>query len=351
MTELSNKRAIVDKQRESFVFITAMRVVATVLITNTHLGGIWPIPQLAVGGLIGDLLFFVVSGFCLVNSAENGFFKYMQKRILRIYPTIILVTLVYFFVGRTTISGWVGREGVLGRFIYPTSFHFVESIVLLYICLYPCIRFNYMKKHIPAVMTVVLIGFLIAYILTDRTVKLDEATHFLIKFLFFEAMLFGVHTRQNMDKMMNPILNWVMFLGSVVVYFVSKMFISEKNFCDLQILIFFAIFCVGATAIRAFASIEYLCAKLPKGVKKIIKFVAELTLEIYVVQTTLISIVVSWKLPFIVRFPLIVTFILGAALICNRASKYLMKFLGSLASKCSDKNKVDSYKTKHQRVN
>jgi len=346
MKELSNKWEISGKQRETFAFITAMRVVATVLITNTHLGGIWPMPQLAVGGLIGDLLFFVVSGFCLANSVENGFFKYMQKRILRISPTIILATLVYFFAGQTVISGWVGREGVLGRFVYPTSFHFVESIVLLYICLYPCIRFDFMKKHIPAVMTVVLIGFLIAYIFTDRTVKLDEATHFLVKLLFFEAMLFGVYTRQNMDKKMNPVLNWVMFLGSVVIYLVSKMFISEKNFCDLQILIFFAIFCVGATAIRAFASIEHLYAKLSKGVAKIIKFVAELTLEIYVVQTVLISIVVSWKLPFIVRFPLIVTFILGAALICNRTSKYLVKFLGSLVSKCLNKNKVDSYKTK-----
>lgn len=340
MKELSNKQEN-GTRREFFAFIAVMRVVATILITNTHFGKIWPMPQLAVGGLIGDLLFFVVSGFCLANSGKTGFFQYAKKRILRIYPTIILVTFVFFLAGRTPISGWLGREGVLGSFVYPTRFHFVESIVLLYICLYPCIRFDFLKKRIPVVMAVVAIGFLIAYILTDRTVKLDVAEHFLVKFLFFEVMLYGVYIRQNVNKVKHPVLNWVMFLGSTAVYFASKMFISEKQFCDLQILIFLAIFCVGATAIRAFASIEYLLVKLPKAAEKVIKFVADLTLEIYVVQTTLIGVVVSWKLPFVVRFPLIVIFIFVAALICNRAAKYTVKFFGYLASKFADKSKVN----------
>lgn len=330
MKELSNNQKVAGKKHEFFAFIAVMRVVATILITNTHFGRIWPIPQLAVGGLIGDLLFFVVSGFCLLNSAENGFLKYAQKRIARIYPTIILVTLVVYLAGGVPISGWLGRDGVLGRFFYPTSFHFVESIILLYICLYPCIRFDFLKKRLPAVMAVVAVIFLIAYIFSDKTVKLDLAAHYLTKILFFEVMLYGAYTRQNVNKIKRPVLNWVLFLGSIAAYFVSKIFISEKSFCDLQILIFCAIFCVGVTSIRAFASVDNLFVKLPAWAAKAIKFVADLTLEIYVAQPVLIGLVVSWELPFVVRFPLIVIFIFVAALIYNRVAKCLAKLPGML---------------------
>lgn len=338
MQELSKEtQGTAVKKGEVFAFITVMRVVATIMITNTHFGKIWPISQLAVGGLIGDLLFFAVSGFCLLHSAENGFLKFAKKRILRIYPSIILITLVFFLAGKLEISGLLGREGVLGRFIYPTNFHFIESIVLLYVCLYPCIRFDFLKKRLPLVMGVVAVGFLVAYILTDKTVKLDTAAHFLTKFLFFEVMLYGAYTRQHMDKCKRPVLNWVLFLLSTGAYFVAKMLISEKSFNNLQILIFISIFCVGATSIRAFGSVENVFAKLPQRVVKAIKFVADMTLEIYVVQTTLISIVVSWKLPFVVRFPLIVLMIFAAAFVCNRTAKYITKLFEQLISKCFNK--------------
>lgn len=54
-----------------YSFIHYLRTIATVLITNSHYSHIWPIADLAAGGLIGNILFFAVSGFCLFNIKEN----------------------------------------------------------------------------------------------------------------------------------------------------------------------------------------------------------------------------------------------------------------------------------------
>lgn len=338
MDELrETSQTTVYKNRRFFIFIAAMRVVATVLITNTHFGKIWPISQLAVGGLIGDLLFFAVSGFCLINSGDNGFAQFAQKRVLRIYPTIIIITLVFFLCGKMQISGWLGRMGIIGRFVYPTTFHFIESIILLYICLYPCMRLGFLKKRLPVVMIVVAAAFFIAYVFADRTVRLDTAAHYLTKFLFFEVMLYGAYMRQKVDEYKKPVLEWLLFFASIMAYFVSKMLINEKQFADLQFIIFVCAFLVGSTSIRAFSGIEKLFRKLPQRITAMLKFIADLTLEIYVVQTTLIGIVVSWGLPFVLRFPLVVFLIFAAAFVCNRTAKIAVKSLAFLISKCCNK--------------
>lgn len=41
------------------VFITWLRCLAAMLITNAHYTGIYPTDLIANGGLIGDVLFFV----------------------------------------------------------------------------------------------------------------------------------------------------------------------------------------------------------------------------------------------------------------------------------------------------
>jgi len=63
-------------------FITVLRALAACLITNSHYTGIYPSDIIANGGLIGDIIFFAVSGYCLYNVKEN-FIKWYGKRIIR----------------------------------------------------------------------------------------------------------------------------------------------------------------------------------------------------------------------------------------------------------------------------
>ena len=65
-----------------YYFINYLRTIATVLITNSHYSNIWPISDLAAGGLLGNILFIAASGFCLLNIKEN-FGKWYLKRIAK----------------------------------------------------------------------------------------------------------------------------------------------------------------------------------------------------------------------------------------------------------------------------
>ena len=53
--------------------IIFLRVIATCLITNTHYNNVYPSEKFAVGGLLGDVLFFVISGFCYSNGIQKNF--------------------------------------------------------------------------------------------------------------------------------------------------------------------------------------------------------------------------------------------------------------------------------------
>lgn len=93
-------------------FVTVLRALAAMIITNAHYVGVYPTDLIANGGLLGDVIFFAVSGFCLANP-KLGFFRWYGKRISRIYPQVWLVTLLYALIGIFFFCG-VGRIRVTG---------------------------------------------------------------------------------------------------------------------------------------------------------------------------------------------------------------------------------------------
>lgn len=96
-------------------FITWLKGLAAMLITNAHYTGIYPSDLIANGGLIGDIVFFCVSGYCLTN-LRTGFFKWYGKRLSRILPTVILITAVYSIIGQYNFS--VYASGTQNTLLY-----------------------------------------------------------------------------------------------------------------------------------------------------------------------------------------------------------------------------------------
>ena len=76
--------------------IIILRVIATCLITNTHYNNVYPSEKFAVGGLLGDVLFFAVSGFCYSNGINKSFGDWYSKRWKRIYPSVVIMALLFF---------------------------------------------------------------------------------------------------------------------------------------------------------------------------------------------------------------------------------------------------------------
>ena len=126
-------------------YITLLRALASILITNAHYTGVYPIELIANGGLLGDVLFFAISGFCLYN-IKDKFSKWYSKRIFRIYPAVWIITLIYLMIGFYTLyyflKCFAGINSKLEKLPNKIKnvIKFLSSITLeIYIVQYPII--------------------------------------------------------------------------------------------------------------------------------------------------------------------------------------------------------------------
>ena len=313
-------------------FITVLRMLAACLITNAHYTGIYPTDLIANGGLLGDILFFAVSGYCLFN-VKKSFPSWYGKRLLKIYPPVLIATAIYFFVGSYTFAD----KNFCWWFIYPTYYHFVASILFLYIPFYFVGRFKIFRERLPLLMGIVGGIYLIVYIFFyDKSYyHIDNVREWMIRFLFFESMLLGAYFKRNATKYENR-FRWylpIVVVIMLVVYFISKIFFSKYpaySFLQIinQILIFILLFFI----FWLFASLEQTLQKTPMAIKKVVSFIAGMTLEIYVVQYVLIDLIRPY-LGFPLNWIAITTSIIVAATILHIVCKYIIKLIEFLIKK------------------
>ena len=210
-----------------YYFINYLRTIATVLITNSHYSNIWPIADLAAGGLLGNILFFAASGFCLFNVKEN-FGKWYLKRILKIYPVMIAFTLLAVAIGDYSLAS--GKDAVR-LFLYPTNYIFLVWLMLSYIAFYVIawLSKKYTKTPEIALITLVIAWILTYFIFVDKSVyHIDEVSKPFILFLYFSSMLIGALFKKHIEKFGKTKIVNVLFLGvSLVVYFGSKIAFSK----------------------------------------------------------------------------------------------------------------------------
>lgn len=115
-----------------FQFVYWLRALAAILITNSHYADIWPASAMAFGGHYGNCIYFFLSGFCLYNIGKS-FPKWYAKRIVRVYPALWIVAVVNLAVKFWSADGIMAYIHCL---IYPTWYHFISSIMILYLIYY-----------------------------------------------------------------------------------------------------------------------------------------------------------------------------------------------------------------------
>ena len=307
-------------------FIDLLRALAMCLITNSHYVGVYPNDIIANGGLLGDVIFFAVSGFCLSN-IRLPFHRWYVKRILRIYPIVWIIVLFYLAIGQYAITGW--RDAV-GMFVYPMpQYHFVASIIVLYIPYYIFVfcekkasQSERLKKtdFTVAVMIAVAVIWLLVYaIFYDRSYyHIDTVREPMIRFLYFEAMLIGFYFKKHLASFENRkgILKWFVTAVLFGLYFASKLLFSKREaISQFQIANQFILLALMTGVIMCVASLSGRLEKLPAAVKKTVSFLARITLEIYVVQFVIIKAFKHFAFP--VNWLVITAVILAAAVILH----------------------------------
>ena len=312
-------------------FITVLRALAACLITNAHYTGIYPTDLIANGGLIGDVLFFAISGYCLYN-IQSRFITWYSRRLVRCYLPVALITLVYMLLGVYSLN----EHDLLWWYVYPTSYHFVASIVVLYIPYFMIMSIRRLKEHIPLVMMTIAVLYLLIYIFAyDKSYyHIDTVREPMIRFLFMESMLLGAYFRQNDSHFRNSISmrHVVSLVVSFALYFVSKIVFARggQTISTLQFVNQVFIFILLYFILRVFSGLDQKLEKMPKWIKSICAYIASITLEIYVVQYVLID----WIRPlfgFPVNWLALTSAILVAATALHYACKGVMKVCSTVA--------------------
>ena len=295
-------------------FLYWLKALTAVLITNSHYAHIWPISSLAVGGQLGNCLFFFISGFTLYH-IKAAFPKWYAKRIIRVYPALWMVNIIFFLLGRFSADSLIA---VIHCFIFPTWFHFVGSIMLLYLFYY---FIRTIQKHWKIdtrwIMLAVLILDLVLYLVFfDKTYyHIDDVERSWVRFMFFESMLIGAWFREQYDRISPRISAWHygLFAALSLTYFGGKLLFSRvPDASAFQFLLpVILLIYVGWIAVL-FIKFEKNCyfTKITSWMSTVIKAVADMTLEIYLVQFPLIDYLHKYSFP--------VNFLLttGAILLC-----------------------------------
>lgn len=306
-------------------FITVLRALAACIITNSHYVGVYPTDLIANGGLFGDVIFFAVSGFCLTN-VKNSFPKWYGKRIVRVFPAVIIISAIYILLGIHEFQP--SLQNVISRFIYPTNYHFVASIIVLYVPFYFVMKIQKLRDNIPAVAGILAAIWLLVYVFVyDKSYyHIDTVREPMVRFLFFFAMLLGAYFKVNMNKYRNKksVVSWILLPVLFVGYFASKLIFSRvDSIASLQIVNQIVLFALLTITFRCFMSIDSWLEKLPKWIKAVITFISGITLEIYLVQIGIIDKLNFWTFP--LNWLLITGVIVILAFILNKVSSLVQK--------------------------
>ena len=310
-----------------FQFVNWLKAFATIFITNSHYGEIWPISAMAVGGHLGNCLFFMLSGFCMYNIRES-FPRWYAKRILRIYPALWIVATVDFLVGRNSAHGIMAY---VHCYIYPTWYHFITSIMLLYIGFY-VVRWIQQKTKIGTewflggLFVVFIVMYLTGY---DRSYyHIDDVLENWVRFQFFASMLVGIWLRERCEKISDKlrIYHVLRVIGLMIAYFGVKVIIGRRGMypqfqCILPVLQVLLVADMGVFAVKL--EKRNCFKKMPMWLNRGASFLSGITLEIYLGQ----FLIFHWfqDLPFPIDFVLVTTLILVYAWIVHKCASWFSK--------------------------
>lgn len=307
-----------------FEFINYLKFIATLLITNSHFEDIWPVSAMASGGLLGNILFFAVSGFLLFN-IKDSFHKWFLKRFLRVYPAMAAFTLFAVALGEYPLNDF---SQAVKLFVYPTNYIFLVWLVVCYIAFYIV---SYLDKRngkfLETSLISVLVIWLLAYVLLyDKTAySIDNVYEPFILFLYFESMLVGALFRKHKDRC-GKFSGVKVFLTvfCIVAYFGSKIAFSRYDFLLKYQIVNQIIILIALVAVfDLFMSLEALFKKMPKVLKVCVRYVSNITLQIYIVQFIIIA--HFKKLAFPLNLAVVTLLILVAASILYYIEFYIRK--------------------------
>lgn len=292
---------------------------ATLLIVNSHLEAFYPRSWMAADGLLGNDLFFLLSGLRMAGSRglNQGFIAFLKSRVLRIYPMVWIAALtVWIMVGYpATISQ------VIHVFLWPTDFTYVELILPFYAIYYGMHR---ARNPLPVLkIGALLAGVWILAVVSIRTpMRAFSDVPVIVHVIdYFWVFLLGVafQTEGRIRQIRSPFYLWILCL---LIYFSVKLAVFKMTWLNLYWLVHLLAALAACATFLFLGRLKWRTQRWwpQRGVD----FLAAHSLEIYVIHSTLIRTtnLHQFVFPLNVVLLVLITFILawGIRIIMDKLS-------------------------------
>ena len=297
-----------------YSFINLLKAFAAVMITNSHMGDLYPLSFLSVGGAIGNTIFFLVSGFCISNRIMGGGWSiWLFERIKRVYVPTLFIGGILILIGDIPLD----FKSIFDSIIFPIRFWFVVAILLYYIILLPVSRCNMKSLKCILFFSVLLYGIAYIFVLNKNRWEVEDGW---FKYIFyFIPFLIGYMikcNRKNIEYKICTKSKMFLLLSviSALMYILSRLLIMvSPSVMKLQFIVQIMTLLTGLFIFLFTYSIErsILTSHILIGVKPVIDKIANSTLEIYLVNVACIERLAGIQFPINVMLAFVVVFVVG----------------------------------------
>lgn len=284
---------------------TFLRCIAILLVINSHLDALYPVPWLGTGGAMGNSLFFMLSSFGLLLSEKNRqqtFVEYYVKRIKRIYPAvwtsimflILPIALYYHFTSPAFYQAYVHDFGLdnplvfIGNIFFPPQdYWFLRALMFFYLVGFMFIRNYSSRKILVGLISLVLLY--VTFYLHIKKFSIFLAVEQLVEFkLVFYGLVFllGLYFASISERIKyEGILDVVALLVSIGLIYGHKYLMlrgigSQFQFVQ-QVFIIPMLYYALKVGQSPFIQNKIMAAPAISGV---ISLVGAMTLELYIVH-------------------------------------------------------------------
>lgn len=312
-----------------FYFIYIYKAMATLLITNSHFGNLYPEKYsfLAFGGALGNAMFFANAGF-LLGRYDDNFFKWMKKKIVRILPSVWIVNVILLISGADYILDNTCIR-ILCSFIFPTFFWFVNAILIMYILLF--IIQKYISKYLNYIILLSIMIYFVVMIMFVDIQSFNVEYNYTKCFYYFIAMLLGYAVRTDAKKIRKRYANknkfWLIgAIGGFLGYGIGSVIIKIPGMLRYQICVhIMIIICVICLLVFLLLNEERIKNKKNTFYMKMSYFLSSITLEIYLLNDWTIEYFGMAVFP--INMIVVLTIIIGGAFCIHAISKKIDIFL------------------------
>lgn len=308
-----------------------VKLIAMLLVLNSHFDPLYPgrLKLLAMGGTWGNALFFLISGY--FTSVSGGFLPYMKRKVIRIYPSVIIFTVISLILSPGDIIIKSAMD-VVFNLVWPTSWWFIGALVLYYILLYLAEKIKAVSSHFTAfslVFAALFLGYYVLFVSAKDVWCIDKMgfevpEDWLKVFMFFYVFAMGYYIKENggICHKISSICSVCLIIFGGLGYMASKQ-ILLKGLLPMRlqiaspVLLYAMVFGVLCLTSK--------CAEKERGgkglIEKLVTFLSLLSLEVYMVQFAAIRVFENVIFPLNVIAVLLATFF--AAYLLNRLSKLI----------------------------